>query len=357
MSRFLGRLVQRSLTNRAGVRPRPVSLFEPPRPAPAYDVLRSVPLDREGGDHVRAHRQPTPAVDPAGRGAVAAESGRLTADAPTDVQVAPMPMTPPRRPNPPPGMTGKYRRGKPRERHRSDTGDNSAPAAVRTEVSARAPVARQTAQSVTGDKMPPPLSAEPDRREARVSEASHGRERPSVPRRRLGEPSSEALPKSDRAASVAATDRRRFHVQGKPALQIGSMSTESLERASIHGRQRLTTPVVPASTPRDESLDRAVTSAAELEVNTSVTASFRSVPSEAPSATAQAILTPRHSPQPVVHPAAPSLSKPTEPIVHVTIGRVEIRAVSTPAAPKRSAPIQPALSLSDYLERRSGGRG
>jgi hypothetical protein len=56
------------------------------------------------------------------------------------------------------------------------------------------------------------------------------------------------------------------------------------------------------------------------------------------------IVQPRISPQPV---AAPT--------IHVTIGRIELRA-SAPAAnlvPSRPSANCPALSLADYLERRS----
>jgi hypothetical protein len=41
-----------------------------------------------------------------------------------------------------------------------------------------------------------------------------------------------------------------------------------------------------------------------------------------------------------------------EPVVHVTIGRVEIRAIQAPAGPKRT-PTAPSVGLADYLQRRS----
>lgn len=48
------------------------------------------------------------------------------------------------------------------------------------------------------------------------------------------------------------------------------------------------------------------------------------------------------------------------PTVHVTIGTIEVRALTAPtlgAQPsKRAAPAKPSMSLTDYLERRSGGR-
>lgn len=116
--------------------------------------------------------------------------------------------------------------------------------------------------------------------------------------------------------------------------------------------------VLSAQASRRESSGKA---ASESELRTTNT----NVPSEAPRRiagtdsypAAQAVLVPRLPQQPIAQPAQASPSKHTEPIVHVTIGRVEIRAVPAPSAPKRSTPSKPTLSLSDYLNRRSGGRG
>lgn len=47
----------------------------------------------------------------------------------------------------------------------------------------------------------------------------------------------------------------------------------------------------------------------------------------------------------------------SEPPVHVTIGRIEVTALSEPPAPRRKSPARPpAMSLEDYLARRHGGR-
>jgi hypothetical protein len=47
----------------------------------------------------------------------------------------------------------------------------------------------------------------------------------------------------------------------------------------------------------------------------------------------------------------------TEPVVNVTIGRVEIRAVAPPPSPTRRVPQTPKpLSLDDYLKQRGDGR-
>ena len=53
---------------------------------------------------------------------------------------------------------------------------------------------------------------------------------------------------------------------------------------------------------------------------------------------------------PPVRPEAPA----AEPVIQVTIGRIEVRATPPPAQPSRPRPAAlPALSLEEYLRRRS----
>jgi hypothetical protein len=48
---------------------------------------------------------------------------------------------------------------------------------------------------------------------------------------------------------------------------------------------------------------------------------------------------------------------PAEPVVQVTIGRIEVRAVQpSPPSRLRAPRPRPKLSLSDYLRERDGGR-
>jgi hypothetical protein len=55
---------------------------------------------------------------------------------------------------------------------------------------------------------------------------------------------------------------------------------------------------------------------------------------------------------------APSTTNAEQPSVHVTIGRVEVRAVTGSERPAAAAarPATPRLTLDDYLRERSGGR-
>ncbi|GAX45685.1 hypothetical protein NIES4075_67060 [Tolypothrix sp. NIES-4075] len=53
-----------------------------------------------------------------------------------------------------------------------------------------------------------------------------------------------------------------------------------------------------------------------------------------------------------------ALTDPATPTIHVTIGRVDVRAMTPPSAPRSPAPPpQPQLSLDAYLRSRKGGRG
>ena len=63
----------------------------------------------------------------------------------------------------------------------------------------------------------------------------------------------------------------------------------------------------------------------------------------------------RKPPESSAGPAPQSFAN-EPPAIHVTIGRVEVRAVMSPSAPPKVAPrAVPKLSLKDYLKQRNGG--
>lgn len=64
---------------------------------------------------------------------------------------------------------------------------------------------------------------------------------------------------------------------------------------------------------------------------------------------------------PSITPAAPARTEPSAPepapVIRVTIGRIEVRAIQQlPPPVPREAPRTPTLSLDDYLRRRQGGQ-
>lgn len=61
--------------------------------------------------------------------------------------------------------------------------------------------------------------------------------------------------------------------------------------------------------------------------------------------------------KPAAFPSIPPTSSGEPPAIHVTIGRVEVRAIMAPTAPpKIAAPPTPKISLEGYLKQRNGGR-
>ena len=53
---------------------------------------------------------------------------------------------------------------------------------------------------------------------------------------------------------------------------------------------------------------------------------------------------------------SPNEHRPASPVINVTIGRVEVRAIQSAAPkPKPAKPAPPKLSLDDYLQKRDGG--
>ena len=58
-------------------------------------------------------------------------------------------------------------------------------------------------------------------------------------------------------------------------------------------------------------------------------------------------------PTPATPQTAPAA--PAPPVVQITIGRVELRAIVTPASPRAVPPPAPKLGLDEYLRQRTGG--
>jgi hypothetical protein len=61
-------------------------------------------------------------------------------------------------------------------------------------------------------------------------------------------------------------------------------------------------------------------------------------------------------PAPASWPEAPSLSETPPPAVHITIGRIEVRASLPAEKPAPAHPAAPKLSLDEYLRQQGGGR-
>ena len=54
----------------------------------------------------------------------------------------------------------------------------------------------------------------------------------------------------------------------------------------------------------------------------------------------------------IMKPAAAGRARAPEPIIHVSIGRIEVRAAAAPGTAQKARAASPVMSLGEYLERR-----
>ncbi len=313
MTGFLAHLAQRSLDNRSSVRPRPVSLYETRRPTLMSDapLASSVVLDRDSGEEshpLSGRRFPVPPAPPERRTGIDVASPSPEAQVHFQVESA----SPPR----PDGdaQSGTWQRP---------------PKANRARV--------ETDQTVMQDSNVAPRSNE------------LAGTRPIVPAVRPP-----SLEQTDVQGADAGQTPRSLPIQGKPAIRSKSETPEAMDEATLPTPERTARAVQPVQFHQPEAARAKV----QTQTDESQAGRPRSQNREAKAATIEAVLAPR-LPQPGAPPPVRPLSAKAErPVIHVTIGRVEIRAVSAPAAPKRTpAPSKPALSLNDYLQRRSKVHG
>jgi len=327
MSGFLGGLVQRTLASMTDVRPRPVSVFESTPPPPVDDALRATILgaERKSVDGERfgadaAHR-PDPWMN---------FHGDSTPGQPLELR-----STRPR----PEGRRAALFAG----------GDPSAHAAV------------QTAAAFVEEETPAPFVEHPRRRHRLTKETGESADRYKPVK---GVPEAGPLPEAAELEAVTPTEAlppRRLDVKGRLFAQPKSQNPETRPEALLEAwslvEGRVTMPTLnPDQGVRNELTDWQKPSEPETELTVSSPSQFADPQRKLLPARLQAVLVPR-LPQldPIARPVQPPTARAAEPAIHVTIGRVEIRAVSTPAAQKRSVPLKPSLSLSDYLDGRRGG--
>jgi hypothetical protein len=164
---------------------------------------------------------------------------------------------------------------------------------------------------------------------------------------------------SDRK-TVAATDsihQPRIEAPAKPAGRFHVQNTETNPRPSATENEAATPPAAPARITVREPLGQRPVVDPERSAAVTLRPLTRDRRREE-SAASRGILLPRvPQVEPISRLVQPLKERSPGPTIHVSIGRVEIRAVSAPRAQKRSAPSKPALSLSDYLSRRNGGSG
>jgi hypothetical protein len=304
MTDYLDRIVARGLDGAVAVRPRPRPLFE--------DGSRDGPSPSEVAEEPAFVRSPVPLSGarrpPAERPPVPAAARPVQLAAPTTWPEGTAPRTPP--PIPPSGA------------------ERTRPASVR----AARPVAVTPSHQLVAGALPEPRQAAPHTgpRRARATpspgpvaaEKEDGRRPAPEPQERPAPPPTQrprVRPRSSEVTSPPSPQPEPARVESTPA---GPSATDA-PRESVSLR------------PPDAPSPRPPLGARTIEPS--------SLHRPAP---------PDRSPRDA---GAPERAAPA-PTVHVTIGRVEVRATHAPAASARprSAP-PPVMSLDEYLKRRAEG--
>ena len=340
MGDHLSNLVARSLNPAEVVQPRPVSLFEP-LPAGGWPAL----------------------VHPSGLGVVGGESvsGETVSDTPPTTRPAapPSPVTG-LRPSPAPGRQQPDRLpdilGWRSGRARDPSPPPSPVAAQPDERGPQSSVSRagpDVAQSTSVFSAPQGAILPP------VQQASQaGKSRPAPP---PAHPEPGAVQPVPPPATVSGgTDARAprsvIEERRRPAL-------EPVIREAVTGGAG--SPAPPPGAARATTEGPPPRTGAEQESRGALEPTCpRPEPPPLPVTSTPVVARPRVTTARHVEPAAPTSTGPPatpqpEPTIHVTIGRVEVRAITpVPRVPRRQpAKTGPALSLHDYLKQRSeGGR-
>jgi hypothetical protein len=293
MSDYLTRLISRGLDMSAVVRPRPTPLFAPERA-----------VDQPIFGAAESHEE-TVAAMPSPR---QRDHRRLASQPPVNMMQAQTDQLQPL--SDPPLSAALHRRALPApSRLIEPSADIAQPSETVVPARQPAPIMPQPLPSVAvAQPLPPPVSSTNDRPPDGDAAASRLSPVPAtqpilIERAVVSEPSHAADARHPALPPLVVAQppvSARLHIQPEPASQ----SPQIIVQPSI-------TPAL---------------------------STFQTAPRSAPPSVAS-------------QPAAT-----TEPTIHVTIGRIEVRATSpAPAARPKSAPA-PTMSLDDYLRTRGGGR-
>ncbi len=298
MSSFFSSLISRSLAPEAQIAPRPVARFEPAGPALPPDSPAELEEQHVFQTAARP-RQEAPA-----RASTAPES---RADAPAGDAAAAQPA----------GLPAVARVPAPPEPR--PPAERQAPREAVSLVAEAVAVARPAQGSVP----PPSTAAAP----------------PAALLQTVDLPPRAARPADARPVSAREHrphDSGLAHVQ--PAARAQAQPTQEWPAPPLAGQRA---PAVPAVAPRPPEAAR---------------------PAQHPDAARPEPLRPAPLIQPEIAPARPRDAAPRQeaepgpaPVIQVTIGRIEVRAAPAPTRPERPRAAPAAMTLDEYLRKRSNG--
>jgi hypothetical protein len=327
MSDYLSSLAARSLRREPACEPRRAQMFEPRQETPDSALARGAHEGLAGAENASG----APAVYESDGGALS--EPRAEGDRPRpDFHTAQSPLRMPA----PPSRTSHTRAGEDVPPSSEHTPHDARPVEAARQTKAPSPSTTNAATEAAGE--PPSLNTRRD-----VKATPHT-------------PSAHAHPTSSRQARATSEERAE------------SLRPESSERAPLAGAlDEEGGEQAPAVERRVADESKGSTAAVDIEVirRASKPPQYNS-DSESPSKGVLQPLNPAASAEALpfteVRPVTAQPSAPREestqppPTIEVTIGRIEVRAVTPPAPPPRQRHEPPRMSLDDYLRARDGGR-
>lgn len=227
-----------------------------------------------------------------------------------------------------------------------------------TEALPPAPTVRRSAAAVRQEATPPPPETPPVELPPRPSSAAG----PITRRQRVEEgAATAAAPAAPRSASLTAVpvagapERRSAEPSARPAAADPSPSPREPARAPVRatGSARSPRAAPPSEAPATPQAAAPAAPHARV-VETHVVERGGGDPRQTAQLPVRAGWRPRASAE---ETAAGALSRESaEPIVHVHIGRIEVRAPAAPERRRAPRPREPRLSLDDYLAQTRQGR-
>ena len=190
-------------------------------------------------------------------------------------------------------------------------------------------------ESLNARSSPARASAEPIRAQPPKDKLDPGEAAPRpVPREST--PAIQSLPdkRAEQASLTPHPVATAKPVRERELQTIVIREERLLEDSSLRRDSGIKPPAVPDVAPRSNEI--------------------RSRESKAPPVTVQSRITPLTEAGPERLPLRQTRAQPS-PTIHVTIGRIEVRAVQQSQSPAKPRASQPVMNLDDYLQRRSQG--
>jgi hypothetical protein len=334
MSDYLSSLAARSLRREPACQPRRAQMFEPPRETPDSPFVEEVQQELPATETFERDAAEAPTAPRAPRAPAVYEREQDTGNEPRTQALDHPALVPPQVEGEVPGPDS-HASPRSTEAPATTRPTSSTSGTLQTEAPGESRAVKALPQTPPAT---PSLSAD-----VHAEGLSDTGRRPLPSRRSSSNSETQTTPPSDSEAALTV----------RPSSRQAPESTLGAEVFDEESREQ-----APAVLRRESAESKGALTVAEVEV---VPQPPSRTPKAAPSTDVRPLTQVRPVPAQSVTPNIPAREANTQtqpPTIEVTIGRIEVRAVTPPAPPPQPRQRQspPKMSLDDYLRAQSGGR-